>query len=126
MSLELIMNADGTLNHGAGSPITGGTFTITSVPSVKNKAEGKGVYRGDLIYTFAGGSHASTDPDTVATLVPQTISPSATKAKADGSLVIRLGDNGTMNAQGTSGGSPVDVSGPVEVDDAGQTKAKAE
>ena len=122
MSLELVMNADGALGHGPLSPISKGTFVITSIPSTTNKAKGKGVYSGDLQYTFSGGDAAGADSGTVATTAPQKIEPTAVKTKADGSFMIRLGDTGTMSAQGTSGGTPVPVSGPVEVSDAGQDK----
>ena len=126
MGLEPIMNEDGAIDHGAGSSISGGVFVITSAPSTKVKALGKGIYKGNLLYTFSGGDAAGFDPGSVATLVPQTISPTAVQVKSEGSLVIRLGDSGTMAAQGTVGGAPTPISGPVEVSDAGQNKVKAQ
>ncbi|MHC4620360.1 MAG: hypothetical protein ACYTEQ_21635 [Planctomycetota bacterium] len=121
---ELVMTEAGAIGHGAGSTITGGVFTITSVPSGTVKAEGSGVFSGDLLYTFAGGAQGNISG--IATTAPQTISPTATKVKADGALVIRLGDSGTMAAQGVdASGAAVAVSGPVEVTDAGQTKVNA-
>ena len=62
MSLELAMNAAGALGHASGSLVSGGVFTIVSTPSIKNKAEGHGIYRGPLSYTFAGGDASGFDP----------------------------------------------------------------
>jgi hypothetical protein len=121
---ELIMTEAGTIGHGTTSQITGGVFSIESAQSSKVKAGGSGVYAGDLLYTFAGGIKGTITA--IATLVPQKISPTAVKVRADGSLVVRLGDSGTMEAQGQdASGANVKVTGPVEVLDAGQTKAKA-
>lgn len=126
MSLEPIMNQLGQINHGVGSPIMGGVFTIISQPSHTNKATGAGIYRGPLQYVFAGGSSTGYDPGTVATIAPQVINPTAVKTKADGQLVVRLGDFGTMAASGTIAGVPTPIVGPVEVSDAGQDKVKAQ
>ena len=127
MPLELIMNANGQLGHASGSTVTGGTFTITSTPSVKVKAGGSGVYRGPLTFTFAGGSA----PGLVAGSVTGagTINPTATKTKADGLLVIREGDSVLVTFTGTNSSPPpptLNVAGTVEVASAGQTKAKAQ
>lgn len=124
MSLELVMVEGGALDHGAGSPISGGVFVITSVPSTKDKL-GAGIYKGPLQYTFSGGNASGFDSGSVATTAPQVINPTATKTKADGQEVIRLGDFGTMAAVGTVSGVSSAVSGPVEVSDAGQSKGRA-
>lgn len=113
------------LNHKSGSLISGGTFLITSTPSTKSKCISKGIFKTPIQYTFSGGSAAGCDPGTVTTLSPQTITASALKCKADGTLVMRKLDFGTMTAQGTLSGSPVAVSGLVEISDAGQDKVKA-
>ena len=128
------MNADGTVDHASGSLVSGGTFTIISTPSTKVKAEGAGVHTNDLRFTFAGGDAKDgeeidlVDPGTVVSVPPyQSISATAVKTRADGSLVMRLGDtNATAQFQGTLSGSPVGpFAGSVEVATAGQTKAKA-
>jgi hypothetical protein len=129
MALELIMNEDGQLGHGSGSTVTGGVFTITSVASTKVKATGKGVYRGPLTYSFAGGNFPGVVPGTARTLVDQTITPTAVKAKAEGLPVVREGDSGVMIGVGDNPAAPpptLPISGPVEVVLAGQVKAKAQ
>ena len=121
------MNQAGSLGHKAGSPISGGVFTITSVPSIKVKAGGQGVFRGPLVFTFSGGSASGFQPGTVAG--GGAIPPSALKVKADGQLVIRDGDFVLMAATGTSASFPfpvLPIAGNVEVADPGQTKAKAQ
>ena len=50
------MNKDGTLFHGQNSKINGGTFSITSSPDSEVKANGEGVYFGQVKFTFIGGS----------------------------------------------------------------------
>ena len=131
------MNENGQLDHASGSVVSGGVFTIISTPSATTKAEGAGVFAGEVRFTFAGGDAATpgeppvdiVDPGTVVSVPPfQTVSATATKTKADGSIVMRLGDtNETAQFQGTLGGSPVGpFVGVVEVADAGQTKAKAQ
>jgi hypothetical protein len=83
------------------------------------------VYRGPLVYTFVGGDAPGFDSGSVATVEPQQIDPTAVKVRADGQLVIRLGDSGEMGATGTSSGSPTPIVGFVEVVDAGQDKVRA-
>lgn len=127
MSLELLMNEDGTLAHAAGSPISAGAFVIVSSPSANLKASGKGVYSGDLLYTFSGGNAAGFVPGSVVSVGPQTISPTAVNVKSAGNLVIREGDSGTMSCSGTlTAGGPGSVSGDVEVSAAGQSNAKGQ
>jgi hypothetical protein len=129
MSAELVAVQGCTLAHGSGSLISGGVFTITSVPSIKVLAESKGVYKTPLTYTFTGGNAAGFVPGSIATLVPQTILATATKVLADGTLVMRAGDIGTMTAQGTTTpnppGTPGAIAGAVEISVAGQTKVLA-
>jgi hypothetical protein len=119
------MNANGAIGHAIGSLVSGGTFTIVSAPSIKNRADGGGIYRGPLQYTFAGGNASGFDPGSVATTVPQVIQPTAVKARADGQAVVRLGDSGVMAATGTVSGTPTAISGQVEVSDAGQDKVRS-
>jgi len=127
MTLELVMNGSGILGHGAGSTITGGVFTISSVPDLKSKAVGVGIYVDPLVYKFSGGSAPGFVDGSV--VGGGTIPATATKTKVSGSLVMRVGDSATMNATGTipppTGGTGP-VVGPVEVTNAGQTKVKAQ
>lgn len=113
-----------TIDHSPGSPISGGSFTVTSVPSTKLIAEGKGAYRGPLTFTFSGGNMSGMVPGSVTG--GGTINPTATKMSDGGLFVIREGDAGTLigTAVPTGGGS-TPVSGDVEVTDPAQTKLRA-
>lgn len=126
MSLIEIANGAATLGHKSGSPISGGVFTISSSPSTKVKAGGQGVYRGALVFTFAGGIASG-----LTNIVGGgSISPTAVKVKADGQLVMRDGDFVLMSATGQLAASPFTpgqpISGNVEIADPGQTKARAQ
>lgn len=121
-----VMNSSGTIAHKSGSTITGGAFVITSTPSTKDKAGGLGVFPKEVAFSFSAGSAPGCDPGTVVSKPTiQKIPATATKSKTEGFPPVRLGDAVTMSAEGTSGGTPVAVSGPVEVSVAGQTKVKA-
>ena len=127
--MKFIMVDGGTLAHGSGSSITGGTFVIASNPSTNDKLINKGIYRDTLEYGFSGGSEPTVVAGSVRTTVNQEIDPSAVYVKADGKEVIREGDAGTMNAIGDNPSPPpatLPVSGPVEVDDPGQDKGKGQ
>jgi hypothetical protein len=127
-----VMNQSGALGHAAGSTVSAGAFTIKSVPSSKVKAEGSGVYRGPLTYSFTGGNAEGFVDASVLTSVDQTIDPTAVKVNEKGQYVIRVGDSGTMACIGTIDPTPPappyvgPVAGAVvEVSDPGQTKMKA-
>jgi len=122
MSLELLMNTKGTLGHAEGSLISGGVFTIISLPAITCQAGDAYAYRGPLQYSFSGGNAQGFDSGSVNTIVPQTINPTALKVWADGQLVIRQGDTGTLTAIGTISGNPATVVGQAEVATAGQDK----
>lgn len=128
MTLANIANADLTLAHAAGSLISGGTFTVTSTPDAKTKADGVGVHVSPLTFTFSGGDAEGFLTGTVSGggSIPAT----ATKTKASGILVMRKGDVGTMACSGTVDppATPTTsaVSGNVEISAAGQSKAKAQ
>lgn len=129
MALKELAVQGATIAHDSGSPISGGTFSITSVPSLKVKAEGNGVYKTPLLYTFAGGNAAGFVPGSVLTTAPQSISATAQKCKAENLPVMRIDDSGVMNAIGTlppPAGGTAPIAGPVIIDDAGQVKAKGE
>lgn len=128
MSLKEIAVDGLTISHADGSPISGGTFTITSSPSTRFKCDGSGVYAGTLTFTFTGGSAEGFVDKTVATTVPQAIAATATRVKTGGLAVLRLGDSGTMACMGTPTVTPpasAPVAGSVEITDAGQTRVKA-
>ena len=129
MSLKFIMNKNGTIAHDTGSAISGGSFSISSAESTNVKAGGEGVHKTPLLYTFSGGNASGFVPGSVQTTAPQTITATAQKVKADGALVMRVDDSGTMNCIGTippPTGGTAPVSGPVKIDDAGQDKAKGQ
>jgi hypothetical protein len=127
MTLELVMNADGQLDHGAGSIVSGGTFTKVSIPSNKVEAEGRGVHKGQLNFTLTGASATGYDAGTVATVAPwQTINPTATKCKVNGELIMREGDGNLVNLTGNVSGTPTTFTAVVEISDAGQTKVKGQ
>jgi len=133
MALELVAVDGCTLAHKTGSAISGGTFTITAIPSITSKGEGNGAFSGTLTYTFAGGNATGFVSGTVATILPQVILATAIFSKVDGSLVLREGDFGTMACIGTIDPTPVlpapptgPIGGPVEISVAGQTTSKAD
>lgn len=127
MSLELIAVVGCTIDHAAGSTITGGSFTIVTAPSVKVFAQGLAVYRLLINFTFTGGSEPTVTAGTVTGA--GSIVASAIKTRADGSFVLREGDTGVLVGTGTNPSPPpptLPVSGPVEITVAGQIKAKAQ
>jgi hypothetical protein len=132
MSLELIMNTNGTIDHASSSTISGGTINIITPASTISKAEGAGVYRGILNGTIAGANASGFVDGTVAgTWVME---PTATKDKSDLLPVIRLGDSADVIAFGTIDPTPplpAPPTGPVpggsvEVSDAGQTTGRGQ
>jgi hypothetical protein len=116
-----------TLSHASGSLISGGSFSVISVPSSVTKEATKGIFTSPLLYSFFGGNAAGFVPGSVATLVPQSIIATTQKTKDYAILVIRQDDSGTMICQGTlTSGGVGPVSGGVEISNAGQDKVKAE
>ena len=130
MALKLVAVDGCTLAHKLGSTITGGSFTITAIPSLTSKGEGNGVFTGTLTFTFTGGSAPGFVAGTVQTTAPQSISATAVFSKVDGGLVLREGDFGTMTCIGTlpppPPGTTGPILGPVEISVAGQTTSKAD
>lgn len=116
-----------TLSHVLGSPITGGLFSVVSIPSNTTKESNKGIFVSPLLYSFSGGNSPGFVPGSVGTLVPQFIISTALKTKDFSLLVIRQDDSGIMACQGTlevGGQSP--IAGGVEISDSNQDKVKAE
>ena len=127
MTLKLVMNADGAVDHKAGSVVSGGTFFIVPTESIKVKISGKGVHKGTVQFTLFGADAPGYDAGTVATVPPfQIISASAVKAKADTEAVMREGDFATVSLTGTISGTPTPFTAPFEISDAGQTKVKGD
>ena len=99
--MKLIVNEDGEIAHATGSKTSGGTFTITSIPSLKTTAEGKKIYNGELLFSFSGGDSSETLGGT-GTVVPSTvsgtgsISPSANKCFDNNNPIVLEGDEGSF------------------------------
>lgn len=128
MSVELAVDGC-ALEHDTGSLISGGSFTITSVPSTVTKEDNKGVYTTPMTYTFSGGSAAGFVANTVMTTAPAVIAATAIKTKDNFLPVMRKGDSGVMTCIGTlppPTGGTAPVAGPVKIGDAGQTKVKGD
>ena len=121
MSLKPIAVVGLTLAHGAGSVITGGVFTVVSVPSVTVAAGGRKTYENEVKFTFAGGSASGFTPLSIATKTPQTIPTSATKCRP----CTLEGDFVLMAATGMVGNTATAISGKVEISNAGQSVARA-
>ena len=127
MSLESVAVQGCVVAHAAGSTVTGGAFTITSTPSIKVRAENKGVFKTPLSVSFAGGTFPGLVPGTVAG--SGTIAATALKTKAETIFVMREGDTGTFTGVGTLPPPAVGTgpaTGPIEISSAGQTKVKAQ
>lgn len=106
--------------------VSGGVITITAVPSIKVKIEGKGVYKNPFIFTFAGGNATGYDPGTVVSVAPGSIPATAIKNKVDGLLVMRVDDLVSMGMTGTIGGTPTPFPEVWKITNAGQIKVRAE
>ncbi len=108
--------------------VSGGSVVITSVPSVKNFAEGNGMYETPLTFTFSGGNATGYDPGTVVTAGPGSIPASAVKVKkVSGPVIMREGDSApAIDMTGLISGTPTPFTEPWEITDAGQTKVEAE
>jgi len=119
MALKEVANANLVL--APDPPISGGSGTVTTPPSTKVKPGGAGAHRGTINFTWAGGTYAG-QPIVSGS---GSISPTATKDKADGQAVIRKDDSGTINGTYTNPAPPpptLPFSGTVKVSNAGQTK----
>ena len=128
MTLELIMNQDGVIDHDTGSITSNGTFTMITPASLKSKIEGKGIYKGPLAGIFAGGDATGFVPASV--IGTFTIVPTAVFVKDDLLPVVRAGDTGTITAVGTIAPPATPPTGPVigqcVVSDAGQGVVNAD
>lgn len=121
MSRKKIMVSGGAVGFDTGATISGGTFTITSVPSLKMIIDGKGVYAGSLAWSFMGGNGPGAAPGTV--MGSGSINSTAASVKVDGDKVILESDSVTATFNGTApNGAPISFPGvSVKVTDAGQS-----
>lgn len=125
MTLKLAFSSDGTIEHASRSPISGGTFTITTTPDLKISISELGVFFNLLAFTFLGGSASGFTPGSVAG--GGTISATALYVRTSIGFILREDDTGTLNATGVvPGGGTGVVSGDVVLGDPGQTKWTAE
>lgn len=100
--------------HSAGSPVSGGSFSISTPPDTKNKAAGSFVYTSPITVSFSGGNMAGMIPGSVNGT--GTISATGTKVKKrGGTFILRHGDSGTLvgTAQPTGPGPPPTVPSSV-------------
>lgn len=105
-----------------------GVAQISTQASLKVKADGKGVYFGNIDVSISGYSDSTiTVPGSGSGTI--TIKPSAQKVKVDGDYVILEGDSGSAMIRGKAqvGQTQVDVQSNVtaKIEVAGQVKVKA-
>jgi len=112
--------------HKFSDPTVQATVTLTGVPSLKCKAGGKGMCKdgfGAIISAVQVPSAGATIPDPAPYNV--SFSATATKVKADGTLVLLKGDKtGNITATPQIPGSPpvpYPVTFGLEITDAGQS-----
>ena len=118
--MENIANTDCTIDANNNASVS-----ILSPASTKNKANGKGIYRGTITVLVAEASIEGTCTQ----IAPEesTISPTAIKTKVDGQEVIREGDSGSVSVDGlTPDFDPCIIPVNFSIDDAGQDKAKGQ
>ena len=104
---------------------TAAKATIIDAPSIKVKAEGKGVYKTPLKVQVVGATQGSFTQTTPAT---STIISTAKKVKADNILVILEGDKTNTPVQcpatDPNTGATTTIPVTVTIQAAGQTKVK--
>jgi hypothetical protein len=102
----------------------GAAVAVPGQASTKVKAGGSFIYAGNLAVTVSGATQGTCG----SAGGPGTIIPTAIKCKSGGNFVIRKDDKATFSISGTDTGSGAacNFSVTVTVQNAGQTKAKAE
>jgi hypothetical protein len=108
--------------------ITGGSATISNPPSTKVKAATKGVYKGTLSISWAGGYYGGVPAQTILTAMG-TISATSLKVKVENQAAVRQDDQGTLSGTYTNpSGSPptLPFSTSMDISDAGQSKVQGE
>ena len=125
--MKYFFTENGNIQHSTGSPVSGGTFTITTSPSSKLKVSTWGVYAGPLAITFSGGNMPGMVPGSVSGT--GTIFPTSLKNRTGGLFVVLVGDSGSLIGVAQPVGSPppppVPVNIPCECSD-GQNKVRGE
>lgn len=132
MAQKYIMNENGSIDHKPFSSVSSGTFVITTAASPNASISGKGIYSGDLHYTFSGGNAAGFVNGSVETIddlgqpVDNKISPTAANVRVNGKLVMRVDDEEAMVCWGVPVSTPPNKAivpfATVIVNDAGQNK----
>lgn len=131
-----VATTDCTVSHSAGSTTSGGTFTITTPPSLKVSADGANVYGGPIDVSFSGGNSSFSVGGTIvpgSVMGSGTIVPTATKGLAEGNTLIREGDSAVFS---TLTGTLTPPSGPAvpntvlpftsfEISSAGQNRVRS-
>jgi hypothetical protein len=118
MSLEKVANEDATLDH----DVDEATLSITTPAKIKVKAGGKKVYAGPMTIVVSNAVSGSC----VSAAGVVVITPTAEKVKVESSLVIREGDEGTGMATGVEGTQACTFDITVSIDEAGQSKVRAQ
>lgn len=107
----------------------GGTVTITSQPSVKDEAGGKGIYFGPLTFTVSGSNGGGSIGDSNGSGEGQIAGTGTKICNASGNPAILLDDEVTITVKGTttsgSSTSPASGSITVKITKAGQDKVIA-
>ncbi len=99
---------------------------ITTLGSLNDKHEAKGVLRGPIIVAATAGTFGTCGSVTAAVGFG-TIMPTATKDKSNGLAVIRKGDGVTITMAGIGPGpAPCSFSMAVEIDDPGQSTVRGQ
>lgn len=104
-----------------------GVASITSLPSTTVKAEGNGVYRGQLSINVSGVTNSKSNATVPGPTVAVTMNPTSTKALVDGDAPIREDDTVTGTAYPTTTSSPpvtVPTAFTVKVTGAGQSSVR--
>lgn len=97
---------------------------ILGVPGTKLKADSKFVYKDLTVVNISAGSNGAGCANASGVGV---MNATSTKVKTEGQFVLRKGDTGVVPMTGTDGGgNPCSYTSTVEIDNAGQAKAKGE
>jgi len=119
MSAEYIANEDMRLKHDADSA----TLQISSIANSKVKTSNKKTYQTPMYVTISAAKKGTcAGASGLCAVIAK-----AQNVKSGGQILMRKGDSGITVASGTdtSSGAPCSFAIKVEIDDAGQDKAKA-
>ena len=102
---------------------TGGTITITSIPSLKVKADGKKIYKGELSFSVVGASAPGYTSGSVSGT--GTILPTSVKALVEGSPPLRENDQAVVVMTGLVGQTTTPFNDTWTIIKAGQNKVRS-